>query len=989
MEDCQTLNKPKKRKISEGSCKDSLLTKSKKTRRHVVLDEEQSLNSKHNGETAQEASACSPDLPQGSQQTAVRTADFLEQKGILEAAVNDTAAKQEFPTVDTSETGGTCPPKEGCTSELEMSRGSISVGPTSHVQWKNAYALCWLDCILSVLVHLEGLANTVTESEEDSVFWRLFTKYNQANELLHINQVNGVKGDYYKKLTPEIIATIDTALNEVRDEIFHRLQPQLRCTLGDMESPVFAFPLLLKTEPHIEKFFMYSYSWNFKCSQCGHEYQNRCMKSLATFTNVIPEWHPLNAAHFGPCNSCKNKQQIRKMVLEKVSPIFMLHFVNGLPHNDLQRYSFHFGDCLYQVTSVIQYQANNHFITWVLDTDGCWLECDDLKGPCSERYEKFEVPAAELHIVIWEKKISQIIDKTTADLPLKKTDDQHAFDNEKPVSSPSCPVDDASAEKLSEPHPTNVSVDHPNTLSQDEAIASGDQILSCPESLVDEISLLTFEDIHVNSEDLPLENSPVTENVVVQTSTLLQSQESQVISSVSPPCNLKSTQDQFVDLIFPSQVANLNMNHVQPNAEGTVFSQSVNNSLAAVPLQGVNLMEVEGAIELDKNAPLKQLLFPKTEQLKPEQPVTSPLLNMKKKETATSAQTTATKSLQNPSIKENQKKPFVGSWVKGLLSRGASFMPPCVSAHNRNIATDLQSSVKTANNFGGFKTKSVGQKTKKSSKKAQKCASKSPVSDSLPANMTPHPHTTDSVDLETLKKCENVPQVTHSSRENENGFLVSSGDCRESQIHKLRLKLLKKLRAKKKKLAALTSSPPNGTFPSENLESVSHCGSPNDCESLEDLLKELQYQIAVSGTKSGSTTVPGVSPDSSETHEQILAELLSPTTVVSADFSENGETDVRYLEMGDNYVSAPVPSKVHDVPQSTYLPQDHNYCSPTKKNQCELQPDSLASNASVRTLNLESSVKIDIFDEFFSTSLNSLADDALDLPHFDECLFDS
>ena len=54
----------------------------------------------------------------------------------------------------------------------------------------------------------------------------------------------------------------------------------------------------------------------------------------------------------------------------RVSLVFMLHFVEGLPHNDLQRYSFNSEGCLYQVTSVIQYQANNHFVTWILDADG-------------------------------------------------------------------------------------------------------------------------------------------------------------------------------------------------------------------------------------------------------------------------------------------------------------------------------------------------------------------------------------------------------------------------------------------------------------------------------------------------------------------------------------------------------------------------------------------------------------------------------------------
>ena len=94
--------------------------------------------------------------------------------------------------------------------------------------------------------------------------------------------------------------------------------------------------------------------------------------------------------------------------------------------------------------------------------------------------------------------------------------------------------------------------------------------------------------------------------------------------------------------------------------------------------------------------------------------------------------------------------------------------------------------------------------------------------------------------------------------------------------------------------------------------------------------------------------------------------------------------------MGHDHVAAPVPTELDDVPQNTHLRQDHNYCSPSKKNPCEVQPDSLTNNACVRTLNLESSMKTDIFDEFFSTStLNSLANDTLDLPHFDEYLFES
>ncbi|XP_026348868.2 SUMO-specific isopeptidase USPL1 isoform X1 [Ursus arctos] len=996
LEDCHTTNKPQKRKFLETHYKESpLLANAKKTKNHIVTDGEQVLNSKHNGEAYDETSSHLPDLPHSGPQNPVRTADSLEQNEISEAGIIDMAA-EEYPTrVDVSGPGGISPQNEGCTSELEMPLETrcSSLCQSLCVQWKNANALCWLDCILSALVHLEGLKNTVTDlcCNEDSVFWQLFMKYNQSNKLLHTNQLDRIKDGDCKKLTSEIFAKIETCLNEVRDEIFIRLQPQLRCTLGDMESPVFALPLLLKMEPLIEKLFMYSFSWNFECSQCGHTYQNRHTKNLVTFTNVIPEWHPLNAAHFGPCNSCSSKSQRRKMVLEKLSPIFMLHFVEGLPHNDLQHYSFHFEGCLYQITSVIQYQANNHFITWILDADGSWLECDDLKGLRSERHERFEVLASEIHIVIWERKTSETTDKASACLPLKKTNDEPTFGDEKPTSPTWCSVGDASsAEPSSRTLPTGVAV-APRTLSQGEAVAHG-HLLSGPEGLVDNnILSLTLEEIQVNSEHFLLENEPVAENTGVGKTNSLQSQESLIASLVSAPCFEKLTQDQFVDLSLPSQIVDADMQLAQPNTEDTV-----DTTHATDPVNGVKLVDVEGTVALKKDTPLKQFLSPKTEKLKPEQAVTAQISNLKKNETVAFSQTITAKSVQNPSLKETPKKPFVGSWVKGLLSKGASFMPPCVSAHNRNTVTDLQPSVKGASNFGGFKTKGINQKANRASKKASRCASKPPTVSIPPSSHPSSGGTTSGVcanvtaDSDALKKCENTSYGAHHSHDScvkENGVSAANhGDSVEGQIHKLRLKLLKKLKAKKKKLAALMSSPQKGTLPSENLEHVSHCGSPSDCESIEDLLKELQYQIDTADNKSGCTTVPY----SSQSHEEILAELLSPTAVVSTERSENGEADFRYLEMGDDHIPAPVSTELNDIPQNTHLRQDHNYCSPTKKNQCEVQPDSLTNNVCIRTLNLESSMKTDIFDEFFSTStLNSLANDTLDLPHFDEYLFES
>ncbi|XP_066115013.1 SUMO-specific isopeptidase USPL1 isoform X3 [Saccopteryx bilineata] len=997
LEDHQTANKPQKKKLLENNYKNSpSLANSKKIKSHIVIDGEQVLNRKHNGKACDETSSHSPDSLCSGRQGPVWTADFLGQAEILEAVVTDVAAEEHAAAVIGSGTGETPPQNEGVPSELEVPlQGRCTpFCQTSCVQWKNSYSLCWLDCILSALVHLEVVKKVVMTDlcpREESVFWQLFTKYNQATKLLHASHLDAVKDGDYKKLTSEIFGEIETCLNEVRNNIFLRLQPQLRCTLGDMESPVFAFPLLLKIETHIEKLFTYSFSWNFECSECEYKYQNRYMKNLVTFTSVIPEWHPLNAAHFSPCNNCNKKSQIRKMVLKKVSSIFMLHFVEGLPHNDLQCYSFHFESCLYQITSVIQYHANNHFITWILDADGSWLECDDLKGPCSERHEKFEVPASEIHIVIWERKTAQMTDKASTCIPLQKTNDHHAFGEEKRALP-------ASALAPSGTLPPDMSV-VPNPLPQGEAVAPGPHLLSGPKGVVDnDVLPLMLEKIQVNSGGFLLENIPVAENGVAIKTNTLQSQELLMASLVSAPCKEKLTQGHFVSFSFPPQVVSAKMQSVQPISGSTVIKPVVHIH-ATGPIQGVKSVETEDTVALEKDVLLKQFLSPKTKELKPEEIITPRVSNLKR----TFSQTIEAESSQNPSLRENLKKPFVGSWVKGLLSKGASFMPPCVSAHNRNTVTVLQPSVKGASNFGGFKTKGMNQKTHQASKKARKCASKPPpASKPLPASNPPpslpsaghtaSPHTNVKTELEMLKKHENASygaHLNHRSCGNENGVSSKNHeDSNESQIHKLRLKLRKKLKAKKKKLAVLMSSPQNGKLSSENLEHVSDCGSPSDSQSLEDLLKELQYQIDIADNKSRGTTIPSVTPYSGQTHEEILAELLSPATV-STELSENGEADVRYLEMGDSHTSAPVPSELNGIPQNPHLNQDHNYCSPTKKNQCQVQPDP-ANNACVRTLNLENSLKTDIFDEFFSTSaLNSLANDMLDLPYFDEYLFES
>lgn len=180
------------------------------------------------------------------------------------------------------------------------------------------------------------------------------------------------------------------------------------------------------------------------------------------------------------------------------------------------------------------------------------------------------------------------------------------------------------------------------------------------------------------------------------------------------------------------------------------------------------------------------------------------------------------------------------------------------------------------------------------------------------------------------------------------------------------------------------SSPNRGTSVSDHSEPVSHCGSPDDCESIEDLLNELQNQIDLADSNSGYAAAPGGASCDGQSQEEILAELLSPTAL--SEPSASVGPDLRSLEMGDSTLA---PDELSTVSQNTHLTQDHNYCSP-EKNQCEAELPSLPDSACVRTLNLGSPMKTDIFDDFFPTSaLNSLTNDTLDLPHFDEYLFEN
>ena len=63
------------------------------------------------------------------------------------------------------------------------------------------------------------------------------------------------------------------------------------------------------------------------------------------------------------------------MPLYRVPPVFALHFVEGLPDNDVSMYTFNFKGKCYSVTTVIQYsQQLKHFVAWIYNGDGTYFK---------------------------------------------------------------------------------------------------------------------------------------------------------------------------------------------------------------------------------------------------------------------------------------------------------------------------------------------------------------------------------------------------------------------------------------------------------------------------------------------------------------------------------------------------------------------------------------------------------------------------------------
>ncbi|NXW62656.1 USPL1 isopeptidase, partial [Eurystomus gularis] len=988
-----------KRKLCDISDSSPVESHPKKSRTNSVVKVEHAVNTDL-GVKCVQSSSCIPksslhDVLQTDQQKPSNGVEPCMQKVDFETATN-TNSSQESPPKTSSPRTQLLPNSELCstTSEILLKDDKDSTNNTDLcLQWRNTHNLCWLDCILSALVHLETLKFALAEEYGKCLLQELLAKYNQATVLL-----NTCKRSQLKDVLPKA----ESHLNEIRNRMFTQLQPQLKCELGKKESPVFAFPLLLQLDQQAEKLFLHSFSWKFECACCGYKYQNRFRKTLTTFTNIIPNWHPLNAIHVGPCNNCSDRSQRRQMILEKVPSIFMLHFVEGLPHNNLKSYSFQFEEDTYQVTSVVQYQTDKHFITWSLNPDGTWLECDDLKGPYCKRHKRFEVSPSEIHIVIWEKKTSHVLEEQNSQFQSKNTEDFPLKNVQSNSTALHCGFDNA-VDKICAEHCKEDSVRTPDKkqqqLAEDETVVHN----GLEDLAHDDLVTLMLEEIKVDSEGKSLPNGQTMGNNLAVEVGAPQQQESAFspnapytgeFTGSSLAMNNECTLHENSSICLPLE--ELNLANITPPVPRIHKPDPSDLSLAQRADDRTNLPSREhglnSELQLNNLSPVENII-----QKPPDLKEAS--------KTAVNSQVANSAAANNsfqPSHKD-QKRGFVGSWVKKLLSKNTSFMPSSASAlkNERSCKTpsmqkisEVRLPVKGASNFGGFESRSTNKavETLKSvvpqSNNTHRSSDFKGFSQSsrLPtANLTTIAGPTWNKSGSTLSTSGKATRL-HS-------LSCHSGKAEESdsdKTKKLRLKLLKKLNAKKKKLASLDrlaveqlkhEKPVSG-----DVSTPSQPDSHNDSELLQSFLRELQYQIDVADNASefNANSVPGCT--SHNNSDEILAELLSPTSTVASLEAPKSEDECMYMEMVDSSVATTGSDEKTSVPHAAVTSKDHNHYSPVKDGNLELNT---LSKPSVKKLPFESPTREDILEDLFSISAPSSMAGDIDLPHFDETLFET
>ncbi|XP_041864748.1 SUMO-specific isopeptidase USPL1 [Melanotaenia boesemani] len=132
--------------------------------------------------------------------------------------------------------------------------------------WGNSDNLCWLDSLLVALVNCKSLKFKPEDEPQWSTVWQLMKRYEAICTSVQEQQL--INKDGVPRVPSHVLHKASADLQSLRMSVFNQLQPKLHCKLGQMETPVFAMPLLLTMDSWVECLFKTTFHWEFKCSEC-------------------------------------------------------------------------------------------------------------------------------------------------------------------------------------------------------------------------------------------------------------------------------------------------------------------------------------------------------------------------------------------------------------------------------------------------------------------------------------------------------------------------------------------------------------------------------------------------------------------------------------------------------------------------------------------------------------------------------------------------
>ncbi|GAB1602722.1 SUMO-specific isopeptidase USPL1-like isoform X2 [Argonauta hians] len=335
---------------------------------------------------------------------------------------------------------------------MQQKKDTMQNKQVHYLQWPNSHALCWLDVILCLFVHNKMLKAQVKQlpTQDRSVLKTLFKAYAQAMKLFNgTNQPE--KGQPQSTPAPTMQAGVKTSntsvtaapssdipmailkkamvdnsvavkgpkkkavrlLLNIREAVWKQLQTKLQCKKGTNDGPVFALISLEKQEPALRDVFTMDYMLEFRCNQCKH-YVNSSHSKMLTTLEAAPNFTMNHMQHIVKCSNCNRVNQYRMLKPIKFRNSILLHFLKGIPFDDISKLDFVHNSVQYHVTGIVQYTNDpDHFIAWIKYSDRKWIKCDDLDGPvCSVNLGIPVIPKQEVHLVMWEKLKCDAVEST-------------------------------------------------------------------------------------------------------------------------------------------------------------------------------------------------------------------------------------------------------------------------------------------------------------------------------------------------------------------------------------------------------------------------------------------------------------------------------------------------------------------------------------------------------------------------------------------------